>query len=292
MSTPETERKPKKTSSPRISLSAKHAQTEVGLQLISICQSVTGDGRLADEEITDLRHWINENQGSNLPAIQHLAVTLEAVLADGVITSAERQVVYKAIEAVLPTEHRQLAASLRRTAEGIDKEVDKQTKAAQKAAEREQKALNKGRSANFMVAGTAYADRADRIDGCIDPYDTAHLRRDHNNSHSHNAIQVLTSNGSMIGFVPEDLAADLAPLLDSGWLQKAHFTKILSGRRAPIPVVQAQLFAPGADARGVAGMDQIAASIQQTKRTELITTLKGLLIGVATVAAFILWLRR
>jgi hypothetical protein len=41
------------------------------------------------------------------------------------------------------------------------------------------------------------------------------LRRDHENSHDRNAIMVL-AGGELIGFVPRELAAELAPELDGG----------------------------------------------------------------------------
>src|SRR5256885_12444632 len=48
-------------------------------------------------------------------------------------------------------------------------------------------------------------------------------------------------NGMQIGFVPEDYAVDVAPLLDSGLPHDAFITKVLTGGRSPIPVVQAYL---------------------------------------------------
>jgi hypothetical protein len=42
------------------------------------------------------------------------------------------------------------------------------------------------------------------------------LRRDRDNEHDPNAIAVLTGDGEQVGWVPRELAAELAPELDSG----------------------------------------------------------------------------
>ncbi len=42
------------------------------------------------------------------------------------------------------------------------------------------------------------------------------LRRDPANAHDANAIAVLTAGGATLGFVPRELAAELAPELDTG----------------------------------------------------------------------------
>jgi len=42
------------------------------------------------------------------------------------------------------------------------------------------------------------------------------LRRDPGNEHDPNAVTVLVAGGAQLGFVPRDLAVDLAPKLDAG----------------------------------------------------------------------------
>ena len=49
----------------------------------------------------------------------------------------------------------------------------------------------------------------------IEPGDPLELRRDPANEHDPNAIQVLAA-GEQLGWVPRELAAELAPLLDAG----------------------------------------------------------------------------
>lgn len=74
----------------------------------------------------------------------------------------------------------------------------------------------------------------------------AFLARDRNNEFSRNAVEVRLQNGMQIGFVPEENAAEISPLLDAGYPHAAYIKKILTGGRAPIPVVVASVYAPDA----------------------------------------------
>jgi hypothetical protein len=60
------------------------------------------------------------------------------------------------------------------------------------------------------VAGVRY-----RPDAAVGPGDPLQLRRDPANEHDPNAIEVL-AGGELVGFVPRELAAELAPELDAG----------------------------------------------------------------------------
>jgi HIRAN domain len=71
--------------------------------------------------------------------------------------------------------------------------------------------------------------------------------REPENKYSRNAVGVCLDNAVKIGYVPEELATEIAPLLDAGHRQSAYLTKILSGGRTPIPVVQAYLYRPDAE---------------------------------------------
>lgn len=282
-----TETKAAKPNKPRISLTAKQLQLDTGMQLLAICQSVTSDGRLSDDEVHELQQWISDNQGHDLPAIQHLTANLEEVLLDGIITDGERQTVYKAIEAVLPPEHRRIATDLRRQAQAEEKAAA----AAQREDERKQKTLNKGRSFNFMVAGTRHEGRDSIIEDSVSAGDDVYLRRDYNNKHSRHAVAVLTSDGEQIGFVPEDLAGTLAPLLDQQWHQKASITKLLTRGRSPLPVVQLQVFSPEATDHGGLSSDTVSARINRTREENRKKLIQGLLIWAALIALFIWWIR-
>jgi hypothetical protein len=55
----------------------------------------------------------------------------------------------------------------------------------------------------------------------------------------------MTSGGHEIGYVPEEDAADLAPLLDTDHPYTARVKKVLSGSTHDIPVIIADVFQPG-----------------------------------------------
>ena len=50
----------------------------------------------------------------------------------------------------------------------------------------------------------------------VEPGSDVRLRRDPANEHDPNAVRVETQAGEQLGFVPRDLAAELAPKLDAG----------------------------------------------------------------------------
>ena len=74
-------------------------------------------------------------------------------------------------------------------------------------------------AAGLRVAGVAGAARhhaeALASDGAA-PGRALELRRDAGNEHDANAIAVATGDGALLGFVPRELAAVLAPSLDAG----------------------------------------------------------------------------
>ncbi len=96
-----------------IALSKAQLRTSLGSGLLSLCRSVTADGRLAPEELTALRQWLDHAEAADMPALSHLRRVIERVLADGRITPEEYQDVYRAVESVLPFEDRQHAVAAR-----------------------------------------------------------------------------------------------------------------------------------------------------------------------------------
>lgn len=227
----------------RISLTKSQRQTEIGIELISLCQSFTEDGSLSDEETRDLRRWLDENRSSDLPAISFLVETVQKVLADGTITKDERRSVYKALEVVLPPDLRKGAVARRRTVENKEKSQERVLREQEREREREERERNRPLGSwNFMVAGVRYENRAAIISRHVREDGTAYLKRDSGNRFSRNAVEVRAENGMMVGYVPEDDAVEIAPLLDKGCRHEAFFTKVLTAGRAPIPVVQAYLY--------------------------------------------------
>jgi hypothetical protein len=85
------------------------------------------------------------------------------------------------------------------------------------------------------------------------------LVREPDNKHSRNAIALRLKDGLDIGYVPEADAVYLAPLLDKGSLQFASVKKVLTGGRAPIPVVWGELYNPDAPLPDASRPDQVPA---------------------------------
>jgi hypothetical protein len=104
-----------------IALSKAQLRTSLGTELLSLCRSFTADGRLAPEELTALRQWLDHAEVADMPALRHLRLVIERVLADGRITPEEYQDLYRAVESVLPFEDRQRAVAARLQVEAAEK---------------------------------------------------------------------------------------------------------------------------------------------------------------------------
>jgi hypothetical protein len=106
-------------------LSLSHAElcTQLGAELLSLCQSVTADGRLTQEELDGLRQWLLEAEGAEMAAAKHLRGVIRKVLADGKITPDEYKEVHRAVEVVLPFDARRQAMSARLEVEAAESAV-------------------------------------------------------------------------------------------------------------------------------------------------------------------------
>ncbi|MGL6222376.1 MAG: hypothetical protein ACRC6L_02230, partial [Steroidobacteraceae bacterium] len=131
-------------------LSKAQIGTALGAELLSLCQSVTADGRLAPEELEALKRWLHDADTAEMPAMKYLRTSIERVLADGRITPEEYREVYRAVEAVLPFEARKQSLTART-------EVD--TTAAASA------------TVTFMVAGVRQEGRPEIIERHARPND-------------------------------------------------------------------------------------------------------------------------
>jgi hypothetical protein len=232
---------------PRLSITQRQRETEAGAELLELCQTITEDGELSDDDVQRLRDWIRDHDSVDLPARDHLNAFVEQVLRDGRITPDERRELYKAIEAILPPDLRPLAKMRRQEREAEARERQKTEQEAARERAREEKARNRPLARfNFMVAGVRHEGRAEIISDSVTAGDPAYLRRDRYNEYDRNAIEVVTEDGDEVGFVPKEDARDLAPFLDDGALQQATFSRILDQGRYPIPVVQGQLYPEGA----------------------------------------------
>jgi len=103
-------------------LSDAELRTQLGAELLTLCQSVTADGRLAPEELAGLKQWLSDAQAAKMPAAEHLRFVIERVLADGKITADEYREVHRVVEAALPLEARQHARTARLEAESANRD--------------------------------------------------------------------------------------------------------------------------------------------------------------------------
>jgi argininosuccinate lyase len=138
---------------PRKSLTKRQLQTAAGVELLSLCQSVTDDGKLLEAEIEGLRQWLVANKTSEMRAVSYLDEVIEKVLSDGKITDDEFEEIYLAIETILPPEIRKVARTKRRELS----EAKRVEEIAQLSHERPVE------DADFMVAGVRYEGRAEII---------------------------------------------------------------------------------------------------------------------------------
>jgi len=227
-------------------LSGADLATALGAELLSLCQSLTADGRLEPEELEGLRRWLSDAETAELPAARHLRRVIERVLADGKITPEEYQEVHRAVEAIMPFEARRQALSARLGAEASDEAAAR----AARDAERQRLSDERRRgtplaSASFMVAGVRHGDRPATIEQHARDGAAVVLQREPGSPHGVATIAVKLSGGQSLGFVPKDEARQLAPLLDGGCRYSARISEIISASRSRIPVVRVDVYRPG-----------------------------------------------
>jgi hypothetical protein len=215
-----------------VPLTRAQLQTAAGAELLVLCQTITEDGSIKEDEVSALRDWLQRNHDSDLPSVEFLTSTVEKIIADGRVDEWERRDLHKALERVLPPEQRARAVEARREADY--REITNDPRAFQD--------LDRiGDVYDFMVAGVHYENRADVIDEFVRTGDLVYFVRDRDNRFSRNAVEVRIANGLMIGYVPEQFAVEVAPLLDKGHRYHAWVKKLLDGSRVTIPVVLAEV---------------------------------------------------
>jgi hypothetical protein len=227
----------------RLSLTKSQIQTAEGAELLALCQSTTARGSVSDAEARELKRWLEEHRSADLPSVEFLASVVGQIVTDSIISPEQRKALYGAIETILPPEARKIAVAHRKAVDVIEREQTQAAREAGKQHEREEKERNRPlASANFMVAGVNHEGRSVFIREYVKTGDKVFLIRDRQNKFSRNAVEIRLQNGYQIGFVPEADAVELAPLLDKGCLHHAFVTKVLEGRKSPIPVVQAYVY--------------------------------------------------
>jgi len=226
---------------PRLSLTQKQLESPVVLDLLQLLQSVTADGRLTEAEMGALSEWLRTHTASEVPGIAHLAEVVQKVMADGRVTPEETAWVQRGIESILPLADRQEAAVRRREARAEEKRRTQE----ERSREREARQLARPiASLDFMAAGVFYENRQAAVSRLREG-DQVILAREPDNPYSKNAILLLLPNGTNIGYVPERLAVEFAPVIDGGAGHETEVKLMLQGHRGTIPVVWGHLYRPG-----------------------------------------------
>jgi len=260
----------------RLSLTKLQRQSAAGAELLSLCQTVTEDGSLSDEEVTALREWLDRNAAADLPARAFLGETVERIIADGKVTAEERDELYLAVEAVLPADIRGSVRAKRRTRE----------EAAEQARRVERGRREPLGSWDFMVAGVRHEGRPAVIARYVRSGQRLFVIRDRANRFSRNAVEVRLGNGMQVGFVPEEYAAEMAPLLDEGCVHTAYVKKILGRGAYPIPVVVAELYHPDAGRQDLTAERSVPAKVAAPASAGCLSSLALLVTGLS-VTSFI-----
>ncbi|MEO6112514.1 MAG: HIRAN domain-containing protein, partial [Nitrospiraceae bacterium] len=148
---------------------------------------------------------------------------------------------------------------------------------------------------DFMVAGAKYEGRPALIARYAQAQDPVFLSRDTANRNSRNAIRIVTTGGHHIGFVPEEDAIELAPLLDSNHPYTARIKKILSGSSHDIPVIVADIYRKDSTVRNVvpasAPIPEISATTPRGSKSNSAPKVVKVVIGIIAVALIVVAVR-
>jgi hypothetical protein len=202
------------------------------MELLAMCQSVTADGSLDNQEIVELAKWVQRHRDSTIPAVSFLRPIVEEIVRDRKVTPEERAELYKVIEKILPPELRTIAQMRRR-------EAASRAKAAERAAKEANTPID---HFDIAVAGTLYEGRLGVIRRHVQQGMDILVFREPSNPFSPNACQLHAVRGAMIGFVPEVDAEELAPMLDSGHKYRATVKKVIDGSKGPLPIVMIDVY--------------------------------------------------
>ena len=231
--------------SPRGSLTEAQIREGAGAELFSLCQGITADGRLSQDEIAALGSWLDANRNAPLPGIASLSVTLHRIVADGHITRDEQRELLEAIEKVLPPAPRRTAKATRRDAEARRKADDL---AARKERRRQELERQERRwpedEFDFLVAGVSFEGRHRTIERCLKAGDRVRILPEPGNPHDECAVAVTLADGRKIGYVPRTASGDVSGCIDDGGYYVAIVKKILTGGRVPVPVILLQFYRP------------------------------------------------
>ena len=63
----------------RVTITKLQRRTAAAVESIALCQTITADGRLADDEIAAFKQWLTDNKHVDLPAKDFLALTVTKI---------------------------------------------------------------------------------------------------------------------------------------------------------------------------------------------------------------------
>lgn len=114
-----------------VALSKKSLATAEGIALLNLLEQTMADGRLADQEITELAAWLEQTAStSTLPGIYFLREEVAGILADGAVSEAESRLLQNAILRVLPITERERVKAKIADATAREREREKEERAA------------------------------------------------------------------------------------------------------------------------------------------------------------------
>ena len=204
-----------------------------GAELFALCQTAAADGALSSRQLHSLRSWLEHTEATDVPAWKFVSGLVEHILEIGRAAPADLYALYSALESCLPKELGRRPASLR------GPNPLRITHAVPTGERLRNEVLA---SAHFLVA----SGQSDRFAVAIERHAKAGapvlLVRDRASTQSPHTVQVRTANGKQLGFVPEQHARELAPLLDQGARYRAHLAGVLPGAHAPLLTVHAYLY--------------------------------------------------
>ncbi len=202
-----------------------------GTELFCLCHTATSDGTLTAKDAERLSTWLARSAGVEVPARAYVEGVVRHILDTGKVTPADLAALARALEPCLPPVLKRRRAALRAVSgarPGVPDEAH--------PTERNRNAVLD--SACFLMAD-AHPDVLARGARSGAP---VLLVRERSGARSPHCIQVCTSQGKVLGFVPEQRARALAPLLDRGARYRAHVISADQGAQAPVVIVQAFLY--------------------------------------------------
>jgi hypothetical protein len=227
----------------RVTLSKAHQSVPAGQELIALLTTLSADGQVTREEVTQLRAWLEVDRGVDFPACAFLYELIDTISADGNISEEELDTLALGIERVLPADVRAEAAAkrkahlaTRRVAVRAQRQEAREQERNLRLQERERsRPLHRG---DFVVMGARRSE--ERREGCaaLIVGESITLEREPDNRHDANAILVFGPDGSELGYVPRDDARDMAPLIDASAQIEASVKKLIETEDGDvIPVV-------------------------------------------------------